>query len=102
MASIQKAGVLQDVAVPENLLAALLLPEPLSGCAILGVNFHPVLKVRENKNAAVSVWLNASGSALRGVDRHTCRRFHADAAAFQPFQMFYADRHRTSRLYNHN
>ena len=76
--------------------------EALAGRAILGVNFYSVLKVRENEDGSVGVWLNASGSALRGVERHICRRLHADVAAFQPFQMLGADRHKTSRPYSHS
>ena len=102
MGAIQNAKVFQNVPVPEKLLAALLLPEAFTGGAILGVLLLAIFPIWENQNVPAFIRLNASADALRGVKPHTCRHLHADAATFQPFQVFCADRHRTSRLYNHN
>jgi hypothetical protein len=65
--SIVQAGVAQDVAVEEQLLAALLLPEALPRRAVLGVLLDAVFEVGENEDAAIGISLNASGSALGGV-----------------------------------
>ena len=83
-----QAGVRQYVAVEQKLFAALLLPEPLSGCAILCVPLNTVFLVREDKDAAFRVRLNANAAALGGVKTHIYHRHsRVDVAAFQPFQM---------------